>query len=462
MSKKSASKKTPSKSKKPRIAVLGGAGYVGLVTSAGLAELGYEVIAADLNKERVKRLSKGECPLHEEYLPELISRQLNSKRLSFTSDPARAITNSRVIVVAVGTPSRHDGSTDLNAIIEAAKTIRRHLKPYTIVVIKSTVPLGTVEMVSDIIGRKHKIGKAYDLASVPEFLREGRAVRDFFNPDRIIIGADRARPRQVLKTIHEPLLKRSHAYVSNEKASTIPLILTSIKAAQLIKHAANTFLANRLTFINEIASLCDRLGVPIDDVVEGLGHDPRIGQYYLKPGPGFGGPCLEKDLASLIALAEHYGYRAPFLRAMLERNRSQIDELYRKVRVMAGYPLHGKKIALFGLSFKAGTNDVRNSPALKMAKRLLSEGVEVYGHDPYANKQAGSALTEIKIGTDPYKTARHAHLIIITTEWPEFTKLDWKRIKKLTTKAYILDTRNLLNPKQMKRLGFIYAGLGRN
>jgi UDPglucose 6-dehydrogenase len=436
------------------VCVIGGAGYVGLITGVGLAELGHEVVSVDVDASRLEKLREGVCPIYEQGLEPILRQNLVSGRLRFTDDLPGAVSSSEVVFISVGTPSRDDGQADLSQVIHVAEELARSLETYKVVVIKSTVPVGTVEVIRDILRRKRREGEDFDIVSSPEFLREGKGLYDFFHPDRIVVGTCSQRAREVMKALYHPLIQRE-----GSGAGSVPLVETDLATAQMIKYASNAFLATRISFINEVAGLCERLGANVTEVARGMGFDPRIGHGYLQPGLGFGGPCLEKDLRALIRMAEETNYEPQLLRAVLDRNARQIEDAIAKLKRLTGN-LHRKRVTVFGLAFKAGTNDVRNSLALKVIDRLLGEGATVRAHDPIAIPEAQALRPGVTYCEDPYEAVHHAEALLILTDWPAFAVLDYKAIRDRMANPCVVDMRNLLDPAAIRAIGMRYTGVG--
>lgn len=447
------------------ICVIGGAGYVGLITGLGLAELGHSVINVDANAPRIEALQKAQSPIYEKGLTSLLRKNVEAQRLRFQTDLPSAVEESEVVFIAVGTPSQEDGQADLSQVIRVAEDLARYIRGYTLVVIKSTVPVGTVELVQSVLRRQKQEGIDFDIVSNPEFLREGKGLYDFFYPDRIVIGTCSERARELMRQLYEPIIHRrlesvQEVFKSSTPAEPVPVVETDLASAQMIKYAANAFLATRISFINEIAGLCERVGADIQEVVRGIGYDPRIGPHYLEAGLGFGGPCLEKDLRALIHIAESNSYEPRLLRSVLERNEQQLREILAKIKQLTGYLLYKKIIAVFGLAFKAGTNDVRNSLSLRLIEHLEREGALVRAYDPVAVPEARELLPQVECLEDPYEAVRHADALVIATDWPQFRELDFRRIKDLMAKPCIVDGRNVLPGKPLRQLGFSYLGVG--
>jgi len=434
-----------------KVCVIGGAGYVGLVTGLGLAELGHQVTNVDVNTDRIRQLGEGTAPIYEEDLAPLLKRHGDSQAIKFTTEIDEGMEDCGVVFVAVGTPSRADGKPDLSQVIQVAEDLGHTLSSYTVIVIKSTVPVGTVELFRSILARTHTEGMEFDIVSNPEFLREGNAVYDFFHPDRIVIGTNSERASRVMDELYAPLLQTT---------PNLPVIRTSVPSAQLIKYASNAFLATRVSFINEIASLCERVGADINEVTEGMGPDPRIGHAYLTAGLGFGGPCLEKDLMALISIAESNAYEPYLLRSVLERNARQVEEVIAKVKAQTGNVLYQRVITVYGLAFKPGTSDVRNSLSLKVIDRLQREGASVRAHDPFALAEAALVTSNVNLFDDPYAAAENADSALILTAWPEYLKLDFARIRVTMAEPRIVDACNLLSTHPQLTEGFAYNGVG--
>jgi UDPglucose 6-dehydrogenase len=448
-----------------KVCVIGGAGYVGLVTGAGLAEIGHNVTNVDVDQERIRLLQSGVSPIYEEGLQELVERGVKSGRLGFSDDLGIGIRENDIVIIAVGTPSGNDGQADLSQIISVAETLAVNLNSFKVIVIKSTVPVGTIEMVQTVLNQRHQDGKDFEVVSNPEFLREGKAVFDFFYPDRIVIGTESVSACQTLRSLYQPLIDGSASFDAIERPKNavipIPTVETDVASAQMIKYASNAFLATRVSFINEIAGLVERVGADVNEVVRGLGFDPRIGDTYMQAGIGFGGPCLEKDLRALIRISETNGYNPELLSAVLQRNEKQVEEVMAKLKRAIGGIIYQKIVAIYGLSFKAGTNDVRNSGSLRILDRLEESGALIRAHDPVAIAEARSLRPDISYHENPYDAVAGAHALIILTEWPEFAELDYGQILGKMKNPSIIDGRNLLNGDELRKLGFTYTGMGR-
>lgn len=430
-----------------RICIIG-TGYVGLVTGAGLAELGNKVVCVDVDDKKINHLRKGKPPFFEEGLEDLIKKNLKEKRLSFTTDLSRGVGPSRVIFVSVGTPAKEDGEADLSYVIKVAEDLLPLITEYKIIAIKSTVPVGTLELITEILERGgKKKGVDFDIAATPEFLREGNAVHDFFHPSRTVLGYDSPKVGKTLQKLFSSL--------------NCPILHTNPATAQMIKYASNTFLATRISFINEIANICEKVGADVVKVAEGMGYDPRLGQGYLNAGIGFGGPCLVKDLKALIKVAESSGYKANFLQSILDKNEHQIKSIFYKTKKVLKDMLYASTVGILGLSFKAGTSDVRNSLSLKVIELLKKEGADIKVYDPEGMEEAKTILSDVTFAPDPYRAAQGSDALLVLTGWPQFKNLDFTRIKNSLTTPILIDGVNLLNPDTMRNLGFMYTGVGR-
>jgi len=423
-----------------------GAGYVGLTTAACFARLGHDVRCADINAERVARLAKGEIPILEEGLPGLVAEGLAIQRLKFVVGASDAVRGAEFVFLCVGTPQSDDGSADLSAMEAVAREIAPLLQPDAVVVNKSTVPVGTTRLVARWLAES---GVTHDsrVASNPEFLREGTAVRDFLQPQRIVIGCDDA-------TV---AVRVSELY----RGVPAPIVVTDAASAEMIKQASNAYLATKISFINAIANVCEAVGADVRDVALGMGYDPRIGSDFLHPGPGFGGACLPKDTAALLHTAAQFEYDFSLLRGVLDVNERQREHMIHAIRAMAGGDLAGKRIAVLGLTFKANTDDLRDSPAMTITADLVAGGASVCAFDPVAGHAAASEIAELEVATDAYEACDGADVLAILTEWDQFRWLDYTRVVKAMAEPKVVDARNLLDPAAMRRLGFTYQGVGR-
>ena len=424
-----------------------GSGYVGLVSGACFADLGNNVICVDSDLAKVKALRKGIIPIYEPGLEELIKRNSKEGRLSFTFDLKNAVQNSEVIFICVGTPPKDNGEADLSVVEHVAKEIAKAMPSYRLVVEKSTVPVNTGEWIEHTIQAFHRPNVKFDVASNPEFLREGSAIEDFMHPDRIVIGAKSHKARNIMTELYKPL-----------KA---PIVMTDIKSAELIKHASNSFLASKISFMNAISNICDRVGADVTEVAKGMGLDKRIGEKFLNAGAGFGGFCFPKDLSAFIRISEKIGYDLGMLKEVQKINEAQKALLVKKTED-ALWNLSKKTIGMLGLSFKPDTDDIRYAPSLDIISMLLKEGVRIKVYDPKAMPRAGKVLKKsVEFCPDAYQAAKGSDCLIIITEWNEFKELDFKKIKNIMRQPIIIDGRNIYDPKEMKRLGFKYTGMGR-
>lgn len=427
-----------------------GCGYVGLVTAAALAEAGHWVTGVDRDPLKINKLRRQEVPFYEKDLEPLLRRHAKTGRLSFTTSLGLGVANSQIIFIAVGTPPLSDGAVDLSQIEAVAAEIGPQLHSYTVIVNKSTVPVGTTQRIKAIIGQHTRRPVPFDVVSNPEFLREGNAVYDFMNPDRIVIGADSPQAFKLMEEIYRPLLKKK-----------IPLIQTNPETAELIKYASNAFLATKISFINEIAELCEAVGADLPTVARGMGLDHRIGPEFLAAGPGYGGSCFPKDTKALIHLARTHGKQVSIVEATDAVNtRVQKKMLAKIIRTLD--PPTGKTIAVFGLAFKANTDDLRDSPALPIIEGLLRAGAQIRVHDPKA-LAAGKEIFGDKITycEDEYTAAQNASAVVIVTEWEQYRQLNLDLLKAKMAQAIVIDLRNLLPPEQVRAHGFIYEGIGR-
>jgi UDPglucose 6-dehydrogenase len=429
-----------------RIAVVG-AGYVGLTTAACFTHLGHDVTCADIDEERVARLSKGEVPILEKGLPDLVAEGLSSQRLRFVTGAARAAADAEIIFLCVQTPQGNDGAADLSFVEAVAREIAPVLRPGAVVVNKSTVPVGTTRFVQRVLSESGAPHDDVSVASNPEFLREGQAVQDFLHPERIVIGCEQ--PSAAIRV--------SELY----RGVQAPVLVTDPPSAEMIKYASNAFLATKISFINAIANLCESVDADIREVAIGMGYDERIGFQFLHPGPGYGGSCFPKDVAALLHTARRAGYGFELLVGVHDVNRTQHARIVEKIRTAAGGSLEGAVVAVWGLTFKAETDDLRDSPAIAISRQLCAGGATVQAFDPAAGEQARRLVPEIDIRADAYEAATGADVVAVLTEWDEFRWLDFARVRDSMRKASVVDARNLLDPSAMRRIGFAYDGVGR-
>lgn len=448
-----------------RIAVVG-SGYVGLVAGACFADLGHDVILVDNDEAKLAALNSGQIPIHEKFLPELLNRH-RGHRLTFSGDLTEAARLSSVIFVAVGTPPTESGEADLSYVESVAREISGGIDSYKVIVEKSTVPVYTSEWVRKIILRNGVDPDLFDVASNPEFLREGTAVTDFLFPDRIVIGCDAERSAALLRQIYAPLTagsyyKQPDAIPQPDRASPPPaLIATSTKSAELIKHASNAFLAMKISFINAVACVCESVGADVNQVVHGVGSDSRIGARFLNPGIGYGGSCFPKDVMAFRSVARESGYEFRLLDEVMRINEDQRHRFLRKIH-NALWTLRGKNLAVLGLAFKGGTDDIRESPAIFLVQALLQEGSKIRAYDPAATERARAIVdNNVTFTGSPYEAARGADALLILTEWEEFAELDLPRLRSELKYPIVIDGRNLYDPDAMADHGFTYYSVGR-
>jgi len=430
------------------IAVIG-TGYVGLVTGAGLADFGNEVVCVDIDERKIEALRAGVIPIYEPGLDTLVSKNVEEGRLSFTTDLAEAIRASRAIFIAVGTPPKPDGSADLRYVEEVARSIAKHMDGPKLVITKSTVPIGTGRMIERIIEEQGGGHKA-SIVSNPEFLREGSAIEDFMRPDRVVIGASDEQSVALMKEIYAPL-----------HSLEIPFVVTNVESSELIKYAANGFLATKITFINEIAQVCERVGANVHDVAIGMGLDSRIGPKFLQAGPGFGGSCFPKDTSSMADIARRHGYDFQIMEAVLRVNDDIKQRMVDKIKDALGGDVKGKSIGILGLAFKPETDDMRDSPTIPIIKGLQQLGAKIRAYDPQAMENAMSIFENIAYCETAYETAQNADALVIATEWNEFRALKLSKIKSDMRQPLIVDLRNVYDAKRMKSEGFRYVSVGR-
>jgi len=423
-----------------QIAVLG-AGYVGLTTAACLAHLQHTVICVDIDVERVEQLSRGEVPILEQGLDDIVQEGLRSGLLRFDTDVAAAVRTAEFVYLCVPTPQGFDGSADLSYIEAAARQIGPHLEPETVVINKSTVPVGSTRVVGQVLGR----GDVY-IVSNPEFLREGQAVHDFLHPDRVVIGSDDQGAAIRVASLYMGL--------------AAPLMVTDPSSAELIKYASNAFLASKVSFVNAIAALCEGVSADVNDVVLGMGYDKRIGHEFLRPGPGWGGSCFPKDTRALVHIAEEAGYDFDLLRGVIAVNEEQFVRVVEKVLEQAGGSVDGVRLGVWGITFKARTDDVRDSPAVAITRRLVARGAIVRAYDPTVSGPLDQ-LPDVEIVSDPYAACEGAEVLLVLTEWDQFRWLDFDKVAELVAQPRVVDARNLLDRQTLHRRGFTYVGIGR-
>ena len=435
-----------------KIAILG-TGYVGLVSGTCFSEFGHEVICIDKDEDKISRLQSGQIPIYEPGLQDLVQKNVQEQRLAFDTDLRKAVPWAETVFIAVGTPSsrRGDGYADLSYIYEAAREIAPFLTGYTLVINKSTVPVGTAKQIARII-RETNANADFDIASNPEFLREGAAINDFMRPDRVVIGVENERAAGVLKDIYKPL------YLIET-----PIVQADIETAELIKYAANAFLAVKISYINEMAALCENLGADVIKLAKSIGLDGRIGSKFLHPGPGYGGSCFPKDTLALVRMAQEQGAGARIVEAAVEVNSAQKARMIKKIRDALGGNEAGKIIGVLGLTFKPETDDMRDAPSLTILPALLEKGALIKAHDPKGMDEARQYLPAgIEYKENPYQVCEGADVLILMTEWNQYRALDFDRIKSLMKTAVFVDLRNVYEPGDMKELGFTYFGVGRS
>ncbi len=429
-----------------RIAIIGGGGYVGLTYAAAFAHLGHDVVGLDIDAAKVHALNEGASPIFEPKLSDLLVAGLEAGRLSFTTDYAQAIPGADFAFICVGTPTGSDGHPDLRYLVAAAESIAQHGQGHTTVVNKSTVPVGSVDLVAQILGRSAQAGASFAVVSNPEFLREGAAINDLFHPDRIVLGASDRGAAEAVAALYAPL--------------GAPVLITDPRSAEMIKYAANAFLATKISFINEVALVCERIGADITSVAEGMGLDSRIGPRFLQAGAGFGGSCFPKDVRALAAVAHDVGVDPTILTAVLGINAGMRATVVRKLATHLG-GLAGKSVAVLGLSFKPDTDDIRESPAVDVIRRLVNEGVAVRATDPVAIRHVAVELPDIVLVDDPYAAATGADAVVLMTEWPLYRSLDLEHLANAMRGQLLLDGRNAINRESATAAGLVYEGIGR-
>ncbi len=423
-----------------------GTGYVGLTTGVCFADLGHSVTCIEIDLHKLELLRSGKSPIFEPGLEEMQERNMRAGRLRFTDDYAVGIPDAEFIFITVGTPMAEDGSADLTYVKAAARSIGQYLRSGSIIIDKSTVPVGTGDLVENIIAEHAGPDVKFDIVSNPEFLREGSALSDFFKPDRIVLGAKNREAAQRVAALHETL--------------GAPIIITDLRTAEMIKYASNAFLATRISFINEIAQICERLGADVREVARGMGADKRIGPHFLEAGVGYGGSCFPKDVLALYHMAASAGCHPQLLQAVMDINSDARKRFVKKVETVLG-SLEGRLIGVLGLSFKPNTDDMREAPSVDIINALLKKGARVKAYDPVAMPRAEEILPTVTFTATAYDVAKDADALLLVTEWNEFKQLDWHRIKRYMRQPVVIDGRNLYDPREMRNLGFIYWGVGR-
>jgi UDPglucose 6-dehydrogenase len=426
-----------------------GSGYVGLVTGACLADFGMTVTSVDKDMNKIARLRRGEIPIYEPGLRSIVEKNVEAGRLSFSTDLGDAIEDALAVFIAVGTPPREDGSSDLTFVREVAESIGRHLNGYKVIVTKSTVPIGTGRMIEEIVSRVSANGQEFAVVSNPEFLREGSAIEDFLRPDRLVIGSRDPRAIEIMLDIYSPL-----------RVADVPFVVTNVESAEMIKYASNSFLATKISFINEVAWLCEKLGADVEVVARGMGLDSRIGGRFLHPGPGFGGSCFPKDTRAIAHIGVEHGVPLRIVESVLEVNDSVKSRMVEKIANAVG-GLAGKTIATLGLAFKPDTDDVRESPAIPILRELMARGARVRAYDPAAMETFAQELAGVEMCEDSYSCATGADALLILTEWNQFRKLELQKLREELKQPLIVDLRNIYDPERMKAQGFRYVSVGR-
>ena len=423
-----------------------GHGYVGLVTAAVFADLGNTVWVVGRTKTKIDNLKRGIMPFFEPGLEEMVRRNLGAGRLKFTLNYEDAVSETKIIFICVGTPSKGNGEADLSAVFKSAESIGKNLKNYAVIVTKSTVPVGTNKKVAKVIRDIVRENVPFDIASCPEFLREGSAIADTLNPDRIVIGFDSQKAKTILLDLHKP--------INGER------ITTSIESAEMIKYASNALLANKISFANAMSFICEAVGADVEDVLNGVGLDKRLGRMFLYAGVGFGGSCFPKDVKALIAIAKNKKYDFQLLKAVNQINEDARTRFVYKVENTLG-TVKGKTIAVWGLAFKPNTDDMREAPSIEIIKLLQAKGAKIRAFDPVASSNAANVLSEVTYFKSPIEAAEGVHAVLLLTEWNEFKQLDLKEIKKVMKKPVLFDGRNIYDPAAVKAMGFVYKGVGR-
>lgn len=426
-----------------------GTGYVGLITGVCFAEFGVNVTCVDNDDKKLKSLKKGIVPFYEPGLEELLQRNIRNGHIQFTTSMADAVDSSLVIFIAVGTPPRGDGSADMSHVEDVARTLASHMKSYKVIVTKSTVPVGTGEKLHQIILDNQKEPVSFDIVSNPEFLREGAGIEDFMRPNRVVIGASSNQAIAIMKDLYRPL------YLLET-----PFIITDVKTAELIKYSSNAFLATKISFINEIANLCDAVGADVQVVAKAMGLDRRIGPKFLHAGPGYGGSCFPKDTRAILQIAKSRKTQLGIIAAAVEANERQREGMVKKIKRSMG-ALKGKKLSILGISFKPNTNDIREAPSLFLIEKLLKAGAKIRVFDPAAMNDAKKIYPQITYCRDAYDAVKGTDGVIIVTEWNQFRNLDLTRVKKLAKGSFFFDLRNIYNAEKMRELGFQYFSVGR-
>jgi len=426
-----------------------GVGYVGLVTGACFAEFGLRVTCVDNDREKIRQLKQGRVPIYEPGLEEMVAKNVKENRLTFTDNLEEGVRHSLVIFIAVGTPPDRRGQADLRYVKEVAQAIGRTMDGYKLIVTKSTVPVGTGKIIQEIIRRNQKEKLPFDVASNPEFLREGSAIEDFMRPNRVVIGAESDQAIAIMKDLYSPL------YLIET-----PFVITSVETAEMIKYASNAFLATKISFINEMANLCEKVGADVHQVAKGMGLDQRIGPKFLHPGPGFGGSCFPKDTRALVQLSRSMGYDFKIVQAVIQVNERQKKMMVEKILQAVG-SVKGKTLGVLGITFKPNTNDIREAPALYIIRKLLSLGARIQVYDPAGMEEGRRVLKKVHFKENLYEVGRGADALVLITEWNPFRTIDWVRMKSLLKQPVVIDLKNMYEPQRMKALGIRYTCVGR-
>ena len=434
----------------PMRVVMVGTGYVGLVSGVCFADFGHEVICVDKNPTKIQTLNTGGIPIFEPGLESLVTKNVKAGRLSFTTDLKSAMIGAQAVFIAVGTPSRRgDGYADLSYVYEASEEISKYIDNFTVIITKSTVPVGTGDEVERIISKSHHTDN-FSVVSNPEFLREGAAIEDFKRPDRVVVGTDNMRAREVMRALYRPLF-----------INETPIVFTSRRTSELIKYAANSFLATKITFINEMADLCEAVGANVQEVAKGIGFDKRIGSKFLHAGPGYGGSCFPKDTLALVRTAEEAKVPLSIVTSVVDANELRKQRMADKIIDALGGEVKDKSIAVLGLAFKPNTDDMRDAPSLTIIPRLQDKGAHIRAYDPESMEEASHLLENITYTSDAYECLKEADALVILTEWDEFRALDLDRVRKELKAPYIIDLRNIYRPEDMQNRGFNYTSVGR-
>lgn len=427
-----------------------GVGYVGLVTGACFAEFGINVVCVDKVQDKIDMLQQGKVPIYEPGLEEMVAKNMREGRLSFTTDLNEGIKQALVVFIAVGTPQGNDGAADLKYVEQVAKSIGQTMTEYKVVVTKSTVPVGTGQKVAAIIKANQKSPVEFDVVSNPEFLREGSAIEDFMRPNRVVVGTESERAQEVMRDLYAPL------YLIET-----PFVLTNVETAEMIKYASNAFLATKISFINEMANICEKVGADVNLVAKGMGLDRRIGPKFLHAGPGYGGSCFPKDTEAIAHIAKDHDYRFRIVEAVIEVNRRQREMMAHKIAQALGGDVEGKVVACLGLTFKPNTDDMRESPSLVIVPALMKRGVVVRAYDPAGMAEGVEMMPGLVTCDNAYHAAEGADCLVIMTEWNQFRNLDWERLKGVMRQAVVVDLRNVYQPERVRQAGFTYSSVGR-